>query len=527
MITARATDLSSCLRSSRCRAGFTVLELVVMIALIGVLAAMAANYMGGTSDASRVTKLQSDVATLNQMVSLYVMDGGSVAGLTAPQDVLDKMKRTRPQAEWQQHTGHDSGRLVDVRLRARMTSQPESANTPRVTWDRTKQRFILGAATGNAVSEFYLDGTLAGANFGTETRTKSLMAFNASSSGWVWGTSVTNAAANYLNPQSLLPPNPASGFDPNAAAPASSTPPPYSGGGSGGGDPSGDGVPAQPTKALLPIPTITPAGGTFAFGSFPTSVTLDSNGAQPNVSTLTYSVNGGGWQAYGGPIPLYPAMNVQARNESTKPAEYATSAINYQTYYRLTSGFSGTDVGSWGNALGGANLVTSIQNGGATTTFVSGNTKLDLGNGQYLDAGVQNSLNFTPATIDSVTPNTWFDFGAMQILNGTTFYNSEATGVTLSVNLNLTQPAINFTAHVDLGLVSTTNTSDRLASADIVQLLNPTTDFAVTIDGVQYRMELQWVSLDPASSVVQGNNLLVYEGSTAAVELRARFTSNY
>jgi general secretion pathway protein G len=78
MITARATDLSSCLRSSRCRAGFTVLELVVMIALIGVLAAMAANYMGGTSDASRVTKLQSDVATLNQMVSLYVMDGGSV-----------------------------------------------------------------------------------------------------------------------------------------------------------------------------------------------------------------------------------------------------------------------------------------------------------------------------------------------------------------------------------------------------------------------------------------------------------------
>ena len=51
--------------------------------------------------------------------------------------------------------------------------------------------------------------------------------------------------------------------------------------------------------------------------------------------------------------------------------------------------------------------------------------------------------------------------------------------------------------------------------------------FTVTIDGVQYRLELQWVSKDPTSSVVQGNNLLVYEGANAAVELRARFTSNF
>ncbi|MDB6007154.1 MAG: hypothetical protein JWR15_4141, partial [Prosthecobacter sp.] len=81
--------------------------------------------------------------------------------------------------------------------------------------------------------------------------------------------------------------------------------------------------------------------------------------------------------------------------------------------------------------------------------------------------------------------------------------------------------------HIDLGLVSTNNTSDRLASADIVQLLNPTTDFTVTIDGVQYRLELEWVTKDPTSSVVQGNNLLVFEGADASVELRARFTSNY
>jgi type II secretory pathway pseudopilin PulG len=528
MITTRVMKSGLGLRSSSCARGFSLLEMVVMIALIGVLAGVGASFMTGDSDSARVAKLQSDVSTLNQMVSLYLADGGSLAGLTTPQAVLDKMKRTRPQSEWQQHSGTVSGRLLDVRLRARMTPQPDNSNNPRAFWDRTKQRFVMNKSMGSAASEFYLDDSLASADFGTETRTKSAYAFNSSSSGWVWGTSVTNPAINYLDPQPFTTPNPVTGFDPDEAAPASTGPPSDSGGGSGGGDGSGSGSPAQPTLALLPMPLISPVGGTFAFNSFPNSVTLSTGGAPDNVSTLMYNINGGSWQPYSGAsIPVTPAMILQVRNETTRPAEYATSNTNTQTYYRLTSGFSGSEQGNWGNAIGGSNLVTSIQNSGTTSTFKSGNTKLDLGNGEYLDAGVENSLSFTPATFGNIAPNTWFDFGAMQILNGTTFYNSEASGVTLSVNLNLTQPSINVTTHIDLGLVSTSNTSDRLASADIVQLLNPTTDFTVTIDGVQYRLELQWVSLDPSSSVVQGNNLLVFEGATAAVALRARFTSNY
>jgi hypothetical protein len=80
--------------------------------------------------------------------------------------------------------------------------------------------------------------------------------------------------------------------------------------------------------------------------------------------------------------------------------------------------------------------------------------------------------------------------------------------------------------HINLGLISTENTSDRLASADIVQLLNPSTDFTVTIDGVTYRLELSWATLDPGAGVVQGNQFLIYEGSTAQAQLRARFKSN-
>jgi prepilin-type N-terminal cleavage/methylation domain-containing protein len=527
-MTARGPSLHPCLRSSHCRDAFSLIELLITIAIIGVIVGIGASLITDDTDSARVAKLESDVSSLNQVVALYVADGGSVAGLTTPQSVLDKMKRTRPQSEWQQHVGAASGRMVDVRLRAKMSSQPDDSNNPRVFWDRTKQRFALSKAAGSGVAEFYLDDTLSGANFGTETRTKSVVSFNSSSSGWVWGASVSNPTASYLDPQPFAAQTPDINFNPDETAPASSGPPTDSGGGSGGSDGGGGGPPAQPTLALLPIPVISPAGGTFAFTSFPNSITISSGGAPSNVSTLMYSINGGPWVEYtGSSIPVTPAMILQAHNETTRPAEYSTSFTNTQTYYRLTSGFSGAGESSYGNALGSANLVTDIQNSGTTSTFKSGNTKLDLGNGEYLDAGVENSMSFTPAPFDSITPNTWFDFGAVQVLNGTTFYNSEATGVTLTVNLNLTQPALNFTTHIDLGLISTSNTSDRLASADIVQLLNPTTDFTVTIDGVQYRLELEWVTRDPAASVVQGNNLLVFEGATAAVELRARFTSNY
>lgn len=527
MLAARVTALRSDVRSSHCRGGFSLLELVTLIAIIGVIASVGIALLTDDSDSVRVAKLQSDVAVLNQMATLYMADGGSLAGLTTPQSVLDKMKRARPQSEWQQHVGIVSGRLLDARLRAQITTQPDNFNNPRAFWDRTKQRFFMSKAAGSAVSDFYLDETLASADFGTEKRTKSVVTFNSGNSGWVWGASVPSPAASYLDPQPFSSPAPASGFNPNEAASPSSNPPMDSGGGSGGGDGGSGGGPTQPTLAILPMPFISPVGGTFAFSSFPSAVTI-STAAPPEVSNLVYSINGGGWQKYtGDSISVTPAMTLQARNETTRPAEYSTSFTNTQTYYRLASGFSGTAEGSWGNALGGPNLVTSIQNTGTTSTIKSGNTKLDLGNGTYLDAGVENSLSFTPAGFDKITPNTWFDFGAMQILNGTTFYNSEATGVTLTVNLNLSQPSVTATTYINLGLVSTSNTSDRLASADVVQLINPTTDFTINIDGVQYRLELEWVSKDPASSVVQGNNLLVYEGANAAVELRARFTSNY
>ena len=109
------------------------------------------------------------------------------------------------------------------------------------------------------------------------------------------------------------------------------------------------------------------------------------------------------------------------------------------------------------------------------------------------------------------------------MLNGTTFYDSEASGATLTVNLNLTQPASSGVVHVDLGFTSTDNNGTALENADIVELKSPSSDFTVLIGGVTYRLELSWVSLDPGPGVVQGNQFLIFEGATAQAELRARF----
>ena len=112
------------------------------------------------------------------------------------------------------------------------------------------------------------------------------------------------------------------------------------------------------------------------------------------------------------------------------------------------------------------------------------------------------------------------------MLNGNTFNQSEASGGTLSINLNLSNPSSSGVVNIDLGFISTENSSDQLASADIVELKSPITNFTVDVGGVTYRLELSWETLDPGTGTVQGNQFLIYEGATAQARLNARFVPN-
>lgn len=520
-------------RSSRC--GFSMLELVLTIAVVGVVATLAINLAGGTPTATKNTKLQSDVNLLNQMVGLYLADGGSLAGASSPQAVLDRMKKTRTVTDIRQHTHMGSGRFVDIRLRARMGSGALRAGAiGRAIWNASKNRFEI-ATNSTGADEFYMDDALAATDFGTEARKNTVVRYNASATaanGWVWGNAtnvpITTKQPSYVDAGgagSYFNPGESSGGGGGGGGGGSGGGGGGGSGGSGGGSGSGSG--GSGSLLALPTPTISPAGGTFANASFPSSVSIDNNGAPAGQSKLEYQLNSGAWQAYLTPLTISSGDTVKARNTSLDIATYSDSASASETYYQLVSDFSGGGIGSWGNVQGGSNLVQSTSNGDPTSTLTHGNTKLDLGGGNFLDAGIANELTFTKNDFSAAPPNTWFQLGSLSMLNGTTYYDSEATGATLTINLNLSAPASTGVVHVDLGFISTENYGTAIENADIVELKNPSTDFTVLIGGVTYRLELAWASLDPSSGTVQGNQFLIYESATAHAELRARFVPDH
>lgn len=511
------------------RAGFSVMEMVVLIAMLGVLVTVALIGVGNQPVVIRNAKLESDVASLNQSVALYVADGGSVTGLSTPQSVLDKLKRARPASEWRGHTGATSGRVIDTRLRARTTTAA-SGSQLRARWNSQAQRFELTTAGGTAVSEFYLDDALASVDPGTETRpTAPRVKFNTAAKGWVWGSN-NNATPGiaYAAPGDTTGNGSAKPFDPDESANATTPDPGGPGGGGDDGGPTGpgDGGGAQTEAAKLPRPLIQPDGGSYAYNSFPGYATLTRNGAPAGDSQLMYQKNGGAWTVYdGSPITLASSDKLTARNFTTNTSLYRDSDLTSGEFYRLVSGFSGTGTATWGNATGGPNLVTEVSNNNSEVILKHGNTKVELPNGNYLDAGKENELHFTPQAFSNIEPNKWFTLGDVTFVNGTTFYNSEADGVTLSINMNVSEPSHNSVVHVNMGLLDTADSSDRQASADIVELKNPSTDLIMNVDGVMYRLELSWATNNPAKGTVQGNQFYVYENGSATGVLRGRFVS--
>ena len=517
--------------------GFSLVESLILIAIMGVLGMTVISMMGRQPAMVKETKLQSDVNSLNQLVAAYLADGGTLAGLTSPQAVIDKLKRSRAELDIRrQHTGSASGRLVDTRLRVRMSTSKPADNSQRAAWNTRKQRFEMTNQNGQAISEFYFDEALRQIDYGVDTtRRAARLRYNKENTGWIWGDTAATSGLAYNSPGGT---NGSGNFTPFDPAEAEPTPPPPTdpeddpGGGGGpgtggSGSGSGGGSPSQP--AALPTPSIQPSGGTFAYGAFPSSVTLSPNGAPGgSVSRLEFRTNGGSWKPYlGEPIAVASPDKVEARNVALDTLNYKNSGTRSASFYRLVPGFTGNSTGTWGNASGGTNLVTDTQNSVEQSIFKHGNTKLDLGNGEFLDAGTENVLTFSRKPFETILPNTWFGLGEMVMLNGTTFYSSEADGVTLSINLDMNDPAKAGVVHINLGLISTENTSDRTASADIVELRNPNTDFTISVDGVTYRLELSWATLDPGAGVSQGNQFLVYEGSSARAELRGRFVSNH
>lgn len=58
----------------RSQHGFTLLEIIVVIVIIGLLATVVVQNLAGEVDKARVTKAQADVRTLESALSMYKLD---------------------------------------------------------------------------------------------------------------------------------------------------------------------------------------------------------------------------------------------------------------------------------------------------------------------------------------------------------------------------------------------------------------------------------------------------------------------
>ena len=64
-------------RIGKKRKGFMLLELIIVVAIIGILAAVAVPNLIGMTDEAKVARIQSDLSTIGTASELYYVKNGS------------------------------------------------------------------------------------------------------------------------------------------------------------------------------------------------------------------------------------------------------------------------------------------------------------------------------------------------------------------------------------------------------------------------------------------------------------------
>jgi hypothetical protein len=233
-----------------------------------------------------------------------------------------------------------------------------------------------------------------------------------------------------------------------------------------------------------------------------------------------YRLNGGAWIAYAGPVAVQPTVLIEAKSVSTNLAAYTDSSITHTAYYALLPSMSGNVSAAFGASSGPPSMVSTLNNSNPSSV-----SETD---------GIAASSSVTPnnfvfqrvATFSNVPPNTPFRLGTLTYTNGTVNSGTAATALDLKVTFNLTSPPeAATTGDVQLGLVSTSNTSNATTSADRCTLIAPMTSYSYVYGGITYTLKLAWGTPSISQGWITGDTLNVYEGATATVDLIATFVS--
>ena len=281
----------------KCGGGFSLVEALLVVALVGLVAAIAVPSFNGLHRGTRTVKLTTDLKTINAAIAFYRANGGSLEGITEPQGILDKLKTVRETQSAATYVGF-TGSSIDRRLAVRMMDATEEAGVaPRAVWNASENRFEV-AESGPGVREFFLDAGLLEQDFGEEARADSPLSYN-DQEGWIWPYQ-DRPLPKPEGPTQVVLNNP-------------------------GNDP----LPPPATRTRLLPPTFQPGGGDYPGSDFPVAVVL-LNPNNPS-TWIEFSIDSGPFQEYSGAIQANPGSVVRAFAKGD-PALWIPSSLVTATY---------------------------------------------------------------------------------------------------------------------------------------------------------------------------------------------------
>ncbi len=280
---------------------FSLLEVLVTIAVLGILAIVAVESTTRLREGATATKLDSDVAAINQSIKVYLANGGNLDGVTDPAAVLEKLKTRREASDAAAFAGFRSD-MIDQRVVPVLQTVAEAAQrTPRAVWNATAKRFDMAQQGAAGVARFELDAAAGRADHGVESREAGAVALNRGD-GWIWN--YEDAAPPVLSGPGTIP---------------VTTPTPL--------------VPAAPTPpGRLQAPVFSTPGGTYRYNTFPDTVTITNpSGTGQIMVGRSWTADGVQWEAYTGPVTIEPGSHLLAFVQSPG-GEYTDSVASSGTY---------------------------------------------------------------------------------------------------------------------------------------------------------------------------------------------------
>jgi prepilin-type N-terminal cleavage/methylation domain-containing protein len=264
-------------RASAAKRGFTLIEALVVIAVLGLVATVVVPSITQSPDAAKKAKLEQDIVMVNNAIDAYLAAGGSQGGLSA-EGAVETLKQRVTATVTTEMTG-ELGPFLDPRV---VTAASDFGWSARFVTG-AQPRFVIQNTPDGVVFERGLPTAVGGPTASTKP-------------SWLW--SYAEAEAGSVS-------SPV--FEPAAVDTGTTL-----------------GV-TNSVLAGLSVPSISPASQTLALSGFPLAVSI-GNPNPSGSSIVYYRIDEGSWVLWvDSPFNVNPGSTVTAVAVSIDPSRYYNS----------------------------------------------------------------------------------------------------------------------------------------------------------------------------------------------------------